>query len=264
MAGDGERRMLFDIRGRRKNVVRVVYAVLALLMGGSLFLTVGPFSISEIFDTGSASNASEVFDDQVERIEGQLAKNPNDEALLLALTRARISAGNAKVETNSEGAPQPASPEAREDFDRAVEAWESYLRQAGDEPNATAAQLVGATFFRLAETGSLSFEEIESNLEVAVEAQRIVAEQRPNTGSLSTLAIYEFFAGDFAAGDKAVEQTVAKAPSKAEAKNIEKQMAEFRQRAVAYEKQKEGFAKAQKEAGVKPPNPLESFGNAGQ
>ena len=37
--------MLFDTRGRRKHVVRVVYAILALLMGASLFLVVGPFSI---------------------------------------------------------------------------------------------------------------------------------------------------------------------------------------------------------------------------
>jgi len=39
---DGERRMLFDIRGRRKNVVKVVYAILAVMMGASLFLVVGP------------------------------------------------------------------------------------------------------------------------------------------------------------------------------------------------------------------------------
>ena len=43
MASDGgERRMLFDIRGRRKNVVKVVYAILAVLMGLSLFLVAGP------------------------------------------------------------------------------------------------------------------------------------------------------------------------------------------------------------------------------
>ena len=47
-AKDGERRMLFDIRGRRKHVLRVVYAILALLMGGSLFLVVGPFNLAEL------------------------------------------------------------------------------------------------------------------------------------------------------------------------------------------------------------------------
>ncbi len=39
---DGERRMVFDTGGRRKDVVKVVYAVLAVLMGLSLLLVVGP------------------------------------------------------------------------------------------------------------------------------------------------------------------------------------------------------------------------------
>ena len=42
---DGERRMLFDIRGRRKNVVKVVYGILAVMMGASLFLVVGPVNL---------------------------------------------------------------------------------------------------------------------------------------------------------------------------------------------------------------------------
>ena len=44
----------------------------------------------------------------------------------------------------------------------------------------------------------------------------------PTLNSLSTLAIYEYFAGDFAAGDKAAEQAEAKATSKAEAKEHRK------------------------------------------
>jgi hypothetical protein len=267
MAGDGERRMLFDIRGRRKNVVRVVYAVLALLMGGSLFLTVGPFSIGELFDTGGSSSATAVFDDQAERIEGRLARDPKDEALLLALTRARINAGNAEAGGAAAGEePQPVSPEAREDFDQAEEAWNRYLNLAGEAPNPTAAQLVAATFFQLAETGSSTFEEIESNIDVAVRAQRIVAEERPNAGSLSALAIYEFFNGNFAAGDKAVKRTIASVPAKGEAKAVEKQLAEFRKNAEQFDQQRKRFAKLQKETGGGEAlqNPFEGFGGAGQ
>ena len=51
--------MLFDIRGRRKHVVRVVYAILALLMGASLFLVVGPFSIGSLVGNGGATDASQ-------------------------------------------------------------------------------------------------------------------------------------------------------------------------------------------------------------
>jgi hypothetical protein len=267
MAGEGERRMLFDTRGRRKNVVRVVYAVLALLMGGSLFLTVGPFSIGELFSTGTSSNASEVFDEQVERIEGRVTKNPQDEALLLALTRAQISAGNSRLEVSAESeAAQPVTPAAREEYDRALSSWNRYLKQAGDEPNPAAAQLVAATFFSVAERGSTSIADLESNIATAAQAQKIAAEQTPNVGSLSALAIYEFYDGKYAAGDKATKQAAARASSKPEAKSIEKQLAEYRKGAKQFEKRAENFAKAQQKAGAGAEvlqNPFGGFGAGG-
>ena len=70
--------------GKRKHVVRVVYAILALLMGASLFLVVGPVNIGELLgDASSTTSASKVLDEQAERIERRLAKNPKNEALLL-------------------------------------------------------------------------------------------------------------------------------------------------------------------------------------
>src|ERR1044072_3449837 len=100
MADSGERRMLFDIRGRRKHVVRVVYAVLALLMGASLFLVVGPFNLGELAGGGGGQDASEVFEEQAERIEGRLRVKPEDEGLLVAVSRARLNAGHALPKTN--------------------------------------------------------------------------------------------------------------------------------------------------------------------
>ncbi|HEU4736278.1 MAG TPA: hypothetical protein VFS48_04525 [Solirubrobacterales bacterium] len=135
MADNGERRMLFDIRGRRKNVVRVVYAVLALLMGGSLFLTVGPFNIGELVGGGSTSSAAEVLNEQAERVEGRLAKDPQNEALLLTLARTRVAAGNAQSEENPETGGRTYPPEARAEFEAAQVAWNRYLKVAGDEPN---------------------------------------------------------------------------------------------------------------------------------
>jgi hypothetical protein len=262
MADSGERRMLFDTHGRRKHVIRVVYAILALLMGGSLFLTVGPFNIAEVFEGGAAGDAGEVFEEQAERIEGRLAKDPTDEALLLALTRARISVGNAQTEVDPQtGVPGTPPAEAREDFDQALQAWNRYLKQAGADPNPAAAQLVASTFFGLAERGSVNLAEIEENLATAVRAQRIVAERRPNVGSLSALAIYEFFNGDFAAGDEAAERAAAGATSKPEAQNVEKQLAGYRKRAKRYVTQAEQFAKAQQKAGREQlQNPFGGFG----
>jgi hypothetical protein len=250
MADSGERRMLFDTRGRRRNVIRVVYAVLALLMAGSLFLTVGPFSLSELAGGGSATDAAELAEERAEGVEERLAKTPNDEELLLALTRARINAGNAKAETDPRSGTVTGYPaEAQREFGRAQEAWERYLAQAGDEPNPSAAQLVASTYFGIAERGSSSVAQIQENLETAVKAQRIAAELRPNTGSLSGLAIYEYFNGNFARGDQAAQRLYALATSKAEREGAEKQIAEYRKRAKRYVTQTERISEAERKAG---------------
>lgn len=249
MAGDGERRMVFDTRGRRKNVVKVVYAVLALLMGGSLFLTVGPFNLSEIVGNSSSGSTSEVYDDQAERLEGELAKTPNDENLLLALTRAEISAANAKTGTLLESENPQLPRDARDDYEAALEAWNRYLKQAGDDPNPVAAQLVAQAFFTLAERGSYTLEEVETNGAAALRAQRIAAEARPNLNTLSSLALYEYFHGELKAGDRATKQALASTPNKEEAKSIKKQLTELRTQGRQYQKSLAEFQAQQEKAG---------------
>jgi hypothetical protein len=242
LAENGERRMLFDIRGRRKHVVRVVYAILALLMGASLFLVVGPFSLGNLIGNGSTTSAAKVLQEQAERTEQKLQREPESEALLLALTRERITASNSLTEVNSETGATVLTPEGRQELERGIEAWGSYLKQSS-EPKANTALLVSNGYFSLAQS-STSLEETVENIEGAAKTQRIAAEAQPTINSLTTLAIYEYYAGNFAAGDKAVAEAEAKAPSKAEAKEIGKQMAEFRKRGEEFEK---GKKEAEKE-----------------
>src|SRR5262245_14319317 len=121
MASGGERRMVFDTRGRRKHVIRVVYAILAILMGASLFLVVGPVNLGALIgNQSSSSNAAKVFEEQAERIEGRLAKDPTDEGQLLALVRARIGAGNALVETDPTTGVKAVTREAHDNFTTAA------------------------------------------------------------------------------------------------------------------------------------------------
>lgn len=263
MASSGERRLLFDTRGKRKHVIRVVYAILALLMGASLFLVVGPVNIGALIgNSSSTSSAANVFHEQAERIERKLAKNPNDEQLLLSLSRARINAGNAQIEVTSETEVPTITLEAKEDFDGALKAWDRYLKQT-DEPSATAAQLVAATLIRMAE-GSISIPEASENVSKAAKNQQIAAEQQPSLGSLSTLAIYQYFNGEYVAGDRAVKQAAAKTSSKAEAKAVEKQLAAYRKNSKTFQKQKKEAAKARSEAGKATlENPLGLSGVAG-
>jgi len=239
--------MLFDIRGRRKHVVRVVYAILALLMGASLFLVVGPFNVGNLIGNGSSTSAGKVLQEQAEKTEEKLRLEPENEVLLASLTRQRLSAANSLTEVNPETGEAVYTPEGRQELQRGVEAWSAYLKQA-EEPKAAVATLVSQGYFGLAQN-SASFEEVTENLNGAAKAQRIAAESKPTINSLTTLAIYEYYAGDFAAGDKAVKEAEAKAPSKAEAKEIGKQMKEFRARGKALEAQKKEVAKEEKKRG---------------
>jgi chaperonin cofactor prefoldin len=255
--------MVFDTSGRRKHVVRVVYAILALLMGASLFLVVGPVSIGSLFgSSGSTSSASKVLDEQAERTEAKLRRDPTNEALLLALARTRITAGNSLTEVNPETGVTLFTAEGRQELNQGVEAWTRYLRQA-EQPNPSTALLVSRAYFGLAESGA-TLEEAVTNIEKAAKAQRIAAEAQPTVNSLTTLAIYEYYSGNFAAGDKATKEAEASAPAKAEAKKIGKQMAEYRQRGEAFQKQKKEAAKqegAQRKEALE--NPLGGLGGGG-
>ena len=254
--------MLFDIRGRRKNVVRVVYATLALLMGASLFLVVGSGSIADLFNTGTSTDASAVLDEQAERTEAKLRRNPNDEVLLLSLARTRTAAGNALAEVNPQTGEPVVTAEGRVELEQAALAWEQYVEQA-NEPSPSGAQLMAGTLFSLAQT-SPSFDEATTNVEKAAAAQRIVAEARPSVGAFSSLAIYEYFSGNFGAGDKAQSQAQGETASKEEQEAVAKQLAVVRQNGKQFEKQKQQASKAEQGAAKEAlQNPFGGLAGAG-
>ena len=134
--------MLFDIRGRRKHVVRVVYAILALLMGASLFLVVGPVSIGNLLGNGSTTQRRQGPRRTGRTDRTQTAPRP-DQRSAAALPDPDPDRRRQQRSPKSTRKPaRPSSrPEGREELSRAVEAWSSYLKQA-KEPNPSAALLV--------------------------------------------------------------------------------------------------------------------------
>ena len=237
--------MLFDIRGRRKHVVRVVYAILALLMGASLFLVVGP-NIGGLVGNSGSTEASKILDEQAEEVEARLSRDEDDPNLLLAVARARVAAGNAEAEVNPQTGAPVLNAEALRDFEQATQIWNVYLKET-DEVNPSGALLMANTFFTLAEAGT-NIEEIVTNIEGAATAQRLATEARPSTGFLTTLARYEYLTGDFKAADAAGEKAKGKATAQ-EKKQIEEQITESRQRGKQWENEKKRFAKTEKEQG---------------
>jgi len=242
--GKDEHKMLFDLRGgRRGQVVKVVYALLAVLMGLSLFLVIGGFNLAELFNSNtSTGDAAKPYEEQAERIEVKLKKDPDNPDLLLSLTRAQVSAGNAQVTVEPSGQ-QAFTPEAVQAYEEADQSWSEYLK-ATDEPNASLASLMSPTLLKLAEF-SRSYNEADTNVQAATEAQQIVAEQRPSVNALTTLAYYTYFTGDFAAAEKAEKEAKKLATGKTQVQEIDKQLSEIEKNARKYIAAK---AKAEKEA----------------
>jgi hypothetical protein len=240
--------MLFDLRGgRRGQVVKVVYALLAVLMGLSLFLVIGGFNLAELFnDSNSTGDAAKPYEEQAERIEVKLKKDPDNPDLLLSLTRAQVGAGNAQITVESNGS-QTFSVDAIQDYQEANQTWSEYLK-ATDEPNASLALLMSPTLIRLAEL-SRSYPEADSNIKAATEAQQIVADERPSINAFTTLAYYTYFTGDFAAAEKAEKEAKKLASGKSEVQAIDKQLAEVEKNARKYIAIKQKAEKEAKAAG---------------
>lgn len=249
--------MLFDLRGgHRGKVVKVVYAVLAVLMGASLFLTVGPVNIGEIFgDGGGSVNAAEPYEEQQERIEVRLKKEPDNPDLLLSLTRAQINAGNAKA-TREPNGEVILTTDAVQAYQEADQSWSDYLK-ATEEPNPSLAQLVAPMLIQLAEVSS-SYTQVDQRIDAATEAQKIVAEARPSVNSLSTLAFYTYFTGNLAAAEKARAGAMKIAKTKSEREQIDKALDEYKKNATAYVETKEKVEREQKKAGAQAPESLEN------
>jgi hypothetical protein len=240
---DGEHRMLFDIRGRRKHVVRFVYAILALLMGASLFLVVGPVNIAGIFGGETSNSAANQFEDQAERIQHRLKKDPENPDLLLSLTRAQVNSGNALAETIPASGAVIYTPESRLKIEEASETWAKYLK-ATDEPSSSGAQLIAQAQFGLAQRARTGPEAL-SNVIAAAKAQQIVAEVQPSIGSYSSLAIFRYFSFDFAGAEEARKKAMGFAKTKFERESLENELDTFEKRGHLFQKQ---LVKAEKEA----------------
>ena len=239
--------MLFDLRGgHRGKVVKIVYALLAVLMGLSLFLVVGGLNIAELFNgSNSGSNeAAKAYEEQAERIEVKLKKQPGEPNLLEALTRAQLNAGNAQVTVEPTGERQ-VSTDAAQEYQKAYQSWSEYLK-ATKEPDSGLALLVAPMLLQLAEL-STSYPQADGRLESASEAQQIVAEQRPSVNAWTTLAFYSYFT-DPELAEKARAEAKKLAPSKSEREAIDKQLDEFQKNADRYRKEKAKAEKAEKEA----------------
>jgi hypothetical protein len=260
--GNQEHRMVFDIRGRRRHVVKFVYALLAILMVASLFLVTGAINLNSIFGTASTGeSATEVAEKQAVAIEQRIKKEPaKEEALLGNLTRTQVTAANATYSdlTSKSSVSTDEIEGWHHQLSQASEDWSRYLEKA-KKPSAGVAALAAPVLFALAENSSSTGQALE-NVKAAAEAQTMVAEQRPSLGTWSNAAIYTLFTLDFDKAEEQKEEAAKLANTKFERESfenkyeeVEKNAKEFGKEVKIEEAKKGQQSESGKETLAKPP-----------
>jgi hypothetical protein len=232
--GSNEHRMVFDIRGRRGVVVKIVYAILALLMVASLFLVTGAINLNSILGTASTGeSAVSAFEKEAEKYEEKLEKTPGDETLLGNLTRARINTANTMI--NSGGGSNLAE-EVKQQLAFASEDWSEYVKATGGEPSEGLAIQAAPALFQLAELSSSTSESVE-NVEAAAEAQEVVVKKQPSLNSWTYLAYYQLFTGEFKAAQESLGEAKKLASTKFERESLENKFKEVEKNAKEFAKE---------------------------
>lgn len=140
--------MLFDLRGRgRRRTIQVIYATLALLMGGGLvFFGIGGNTSGGLFDafqSNSGVSADETLTKRLDQLEERTATNPRDAAAWAELTRVRVQ--TASSGENYDQATQTFTDKGKAELRRAAAAWQRYLALDPPKPDANVAnQMVRA------------------------------------------------------------------------------------------------------------------------
>ena len=204
--------MLFDLRGRRRRVVQVVYLMLALLLGGGLVLFGIGGDVSgglvDAFKGGGGQSTDSALEDRVKRQEERLQANPGDERVLQNLVRDYYSLAVSQRESGSVGFPEG----AREDLREAGTYWQRY-QQAADEPSADTARYA----LQIYDEGALD------RPKEAQKAAAIIARDANDAVSYLNLVQIATRAGDTRTADLAGQKAVELAP-KSQKKAIEQQL----------------------------------------
>jgi hypothetical protein len=182
---------------------RVFAAIAVLVIVAALILVISASS-----DEQTTARATSPQEKTAVRLEGQLAKQPDDEKLLLRTAKAWVRAGAERLEAINPRI-DPIPPAVKEDYEAGLGAWERYLRQTGGEASREASEMAGATYFQLVELGSTDPSKATANASGALRAEEIACKHEPILFTLSDLAIYHYFNGESAAGDKAAREAAA-------------------------------------------------------
>lgn len=169
---------------------------------------------------------------KAEAIERRLADAPSNEKLLQAATQAWVNAGNERL-SKARFARLPSGHVTipaviNQDYRAGLRAWNRYLRATRGDAGVNLAETAGETYFVLMEIGSRDPAQLEADAAGAAQALRIAGRHRPDFFTLSNVAVFEYYNGEFAAGDIAARGAAADAPP-ATAKEALVELREYRE-----------------------------------
>jgi hypothetical protein len=207
--------MLFDLRGRgRRRAIQVIYASLALLMGGGLiFFGIGGNTSGGLFDAFKGNNGSistdKAFQKRVDRLERRIKVDPKDQQAWAGLAALRFqvaTTGDGYDQTN-----QVYTDKGKQELAGAQEAWDRYMALNPAKPDpAVANQMVRA----FGPDGLKQYAD-------AVQAMEIVVDSRPPSAALyAQLAILAHAAKQERKSTLSAQKAEALAKTKAERTQI--------------------------------------------
>lgn len=212
--------MLFDLQSKgRKNVIRIIYLWLAILMGGGLVL----FGIGTGIEGGGLldvfSNSGSDTSAQVSRAETRANRairlNPRDPEAWAALARARYQTAGLGENYNSET--NTFTDAGREKLQSASAAWQRYLSLEPRRIDVSLARLMAGAYDQAG---------LDQPAEAAA-AMEIVTEVEPSAAAYGALAQYAYLAGQMRKGDLAATKAVELAPE-AQQRLVRRQLADIR------------------------------------
>lgn len=254
--------MLFELGGRRKRFIQVIYVFLALLLGGGLVLMgIGGDAQGGLLDAfGLGSNSANTTDSategDIEKAEEALAADPKDQQALLLLARSRYISGQQALEVDEQGVPS-LTEEAITSFEASTDAWERYLATKPAKPDSEVATVVFQAYTNLAfarDDPAL----VQQTLDGAVETAEIVAEAQPGPNSYLQLATYAYLAGDTKLAESAGEQAQKEA-DEASIDAVKSQLKQAEQQGKVLQDQ----LAAEAPTGEDLQNPLQGLGSSG-
>jgi hypothetical protein len=216
--------MLFDLQSRgRRNVVKVIYLGLAILMGGGLLLFgIGTGTNSggflDVFRGGGSSTSAQVSNLE-KKANREVRLHPQNAQAWADLTRARYQSASFD-QTANQGQGQ-FTKDGVAKLGEASTAWQRYLKLDPNHPDATLARLMATAYSQVG---------LDQPADAAT-AMEIVTEQQPSAAAYATLAQYAYVAQQTRKGDLAAAKAVQLAPS-AQQRLVRAQLANIKRQAL--------------------------------